>query len=187
MKLHRFGENGSPCFQTGTIQQGLLNWFGSQTGNCPHGPPRKARWIHISLEVRDSDVSVFLDGVYVTSFKGRFAPKVAGGVILANHQGNVGRFKDFIITDLPSLPFEIKSCASVQDRKEYYSVFSQNDLWYQGFCRALLKDTLEEDSSSYQISVDLFSEVDWSGDRLAYLGIIFNARDINNADFIYFR
>lgn len=143
--------------------------------------------MHTSLEVRDSDVTVFLDGVHVISFKGHLSPEAAGGVALANHRGNVARFKDFTITDLRSLPFEIKSCASLQDHIEYYSLINQNDVWSRGFCRALLKETPVEDSTSYQISVDLYSEVDWSGDRLAYLGIIFNAQDINNADFIYFR
>ena len=173
--------------KTGVVKQGRLNWFGSHTGSCAFGPPRKERWIHTALEVRDSDVTVFLNDVYVTSFKAQLLPKATGGVVLANNYGNVIRFKDFNITDLPSLPFEIKGCATLQDRKEYYTVMSQDEQWSQGFCRALVKETLEKDDSSYQISVDLFSEVDWSGDRLAYLGIIFNARDINNADFIYFR
>ena len=111
---------------------------------------------------------------------------------VANNHGNVIRFKDFSITNLPLLPFTDKSCASLQDHKDYYSVISQSDHWFQGFCRVLAKDAIGQDSlkeneTSYQITVDLFSEVDWSGDRLAYVGIIFNARDINNADFIYFR
>lgn len=156
-------------------------------GSCPHDPPRKARWIHVTLEIRKSDVSVFLEGVHVTSFKGHFPPKAAGGVLLANHHGNVVQFKDFVIADLPSLPFKTKSCATVQDNTNYYSVVSQGDLWAHGFCRALLKDVQMEKSSSYQVSVDLFSELGWSGDRIAYVGIMFNARDINNADFIYFR
>lgn len=185
--LLRVGASGNPCFQIGEIQQGRLNWYESQMGSCPHGPPRKARWIHVTLEVRKYDVSVFLEGIHVTSFKGHFPPKAAGGVLLANHHGNVVQFKDFTITDLPSLPFETKSCATVQDNVKYYSVISQGDFWAQGFCRALLKDVQMEESSSYQVSVDLFSELGWSGDRIAYVGIMFNARDINNADFIYFR
>ena len=185
--LPRVGASGNPCFQTGEIQQGRLNWYESQMGSCPHGPPRKARWIHVTLEVRKSDVSVFLEGVHVTSFKGHFPPKAVGGVLLANYHGNVVQFKNFVIADLPSLPFETKSCATVKDNLEYYSVISQGDFWAHGFCRALLKDIQMEESSSYQVSVDLFSELGWSGDRIAYVGIMFNARDINNADFIYFR
>lgn len=193
IKFLRFGASDNPCFQTGVMQQGLLDWFGSQTGSCPYGPPRKSRWVHSTLEVRDSDVAVFLNGVHVTSLESHFSPKAAGGVVLANHQGNVGQFKNFAITDLPSLPFEIKRCASIQDHSDHYSLINKNDQWSQGFCRALhksgrqRKDVRGEDISSYQISVDLFSDVDWTGDQLAYPGIIFNARDVNNADYIYFR
>lgn len=106
---------------------------------------------------------------------------------MANRHGSVIQFKDFIITDIPSLAFETKSCATVQDNMKYYSMISQGDFWAQGFCRTLLKEVDMEETSSYQVSVDLFSELGWSGDRIAYLGIMFNARDINNADFIYFR
>ena len=183
----RVGASDNPCFQTGEIQRGRLNWYGSQVGSCPHGPPRNARWIHITLEVRKSEVSVFLEGVHVTSFRGHFPPKGAGGVLLANRRGSVVRFKNFIINDIPSLPFETRSCATMQDNTKYYSMISQGDFWSQGFCRALLKNVNLEETSTYQVSVDLFSDLGWSGDRIAYLGIIFNARDINNADFIYFR
>ena len=123
----------------------------------------------------------------MTSFRGHFPPKGAGGVLLANRHGSVVRFKNFIINDIPSLPFETRSCATMQDNTKYYSMISQGDFWSQGFCRALLKNVNLEETSTYQVSVDLFSDLGWSGDRIAYLGIIFNARDINNADFIYFR
>ncbi|XP_022805350.1 hemicentin-1-like [Stylophora pistillata] len=183
----RVGASDNRCFQTGEIQRRRLNWYGSQVGSCPHGPPRNARWIHITLEVRKSEVSVFLEGVHVTSFRGHFPPKGAGGVLLANRQGSIIQFKNFIINDIPSLPFETKSCATVQDNTKFYSMISQGDFWSQGFCRALLKEVNLAETSTYQVSVDLFSDLGWSGDRVAYLGIIFNARDINNADFIYFR
>ena len=51
----------------------------------------------------------------MTSFRGHFPPKGAGGVLLANRRGSVVRFKNFIINDIPSLPFETKSCATMQD------------------------------------------------------------------------
>lgn len=169
------------------MQKGQIDWFGSQTGFCPYGSPRKERWIHTTVEVRDSDVTVFLDGVHVTTIKGHLTPRASGGIVVANQQGNVARFKDFTISNLQSLPFETRSCASLQENSEYYSLINRNGVLSRGFCRTLLKDSPTEGNSSYQISVDLFSEVDWSGDGVAYLGIIFNARDINNADFIYFR
>jgi len=70
---------------------------------------------------------------------------------------------------------------------EYSSLISQNDVWSRGFCHVLLKDTPVKDLSSYQFWVDLNSKMDWSWDRIAFVGIVFNARDINNAGFICFR
>ena len=164
-----------------------MDWFGSQSGSCPYGAPYKERWIHTMLEVRDSEVTVFLNDVYLTSYQGHIPQKASVGVVLANNEGNVARFKDLSVTDQPSLPFDMKSCASLQHHSEYYTLINQNDVWSRGFCRVLLKDTPVKNGPSYQISVDFYSEMDLSGDRISYVGILFNARDINNADFIYFR
>lgn len=169
------------------MRRGQLDWFGSQSGSCPHGSPYKARWIHSMLDVGHSQVAVFLDGVYVTSFEGHISLKASAGVVLVNDEGSEARVKEFTVSKKPAVPFYTTSCASLQYQKEYYSLISQNDVWSRGFCRVLLKDTPVKDHSSYQISVDLYSEMDWSWDRIAFVGIIFNARDINNADFIYFR
>ncbi|XP_068732418.1 uncharacterized protein [Montipora capricornis] len=185
--VFRFGDSDGTCFQTGVMREGQMDWFGSQSGSCPYGAPYKERWIHTMLEVRDSEVTVFLNDVYLTSYQGHIPQKASVGVVLANNEGNVARFKDLTVTDQPSLPFYMKSCASLQHHSEYYTLINQNDVWSRGFCRVLLKDTPVKNGPSYQISVDFYSEMDWSGDRISYVGILFNARDINNADFIYFR
>ena len=176
-----------PCFQTGEVQSGRLNWYGSEIGSCQQGSPRRGRWVEATLLVRHSDVSGFLDGAFVTSFKGHFPPKGFGGLLVANHVGNVVRFKDFKLSDLPSLPFQTKSCASSEENSGYISLISHPDLQPRDFCRAFYDQLEIEETSSYQVSVDLYSEAGWSGDNTAFLGIMFNARDINNADFIYFR
>ena len=108
-------------------------------------------------------------------------------MLVANHEGNVVRFKDFMLSEISSMPFQTKSCASAKENAEFFSLISQPDLRPRDFCRAFYDQSDAVESSSYQVSVDLYSEADWSGDNTAFLGIIFNARDINNADFIYFR
>ena len=66
-------------------------------------------------------------------------PRASGGIVLASQQANVARFKDFTISDLQPLPFETRSCASLQENSDYYSLINRNDVLSRGFCRALLK------------------------------------------------
>jgi len=133
------------------------------------------------LHVGHSEVAVFLDGVYVTSFEGHIICKASAGVVLVNDEGSDARVKDFTVTKKPSM------LRFSRYQTEYSSLISHDDVWSRGFCHVLLNDTHGKDLSSYQISVDLNSKMDWSWDRIAFVGIVFNACDINNAGFIYFR
>lgn len=179
-------ENGArSCYHTGQIKNGSLYWYGSKFGPCPFGPPRRNRWIQVSLEVRDSLAYLYLDGVHVTTVKGHLPTRGHAGVMLSNHEGNIIHFKDFQITELQAFPFSSKSCEAVIEHKDYHSLIIGADLWPDGLCRVFMPDTAA--SNDYILSTHLFSESGWTGDKIALPGVLFNARDINNFDFVYLR
>lgn len=52
-------------------------------------------------------------------------------------------------------------------------------------CRVLAQPTLE--SQAYAVSAELLNQAGWQGINSGHLGLLFNARDENNFDFVYFR
>lgn len=52
-------------------------------------------------------------------------------------------------------------------------------------CRVLAQPTLE--SQAYTVSAELLNQAGWQGINSGHLGLLFNARDENNFDFVYFR
>lgn len=68
----------------------------------------------VGLVVGHSEVAVFLDGVYMTSFEGHIICKASAGVLLVNDEGSEARVKDFIVTKKPSMCFYTTSCPSLQ-------------------------------------------------------------------------
>ena len=55
----------------------------------------------------------------------------------------------------------------------------------RSMCRVLAQPTLE--SQAYSVSAELLNQAGWQGINSGHLGLLFNARDENNFDFVYFR
>ena len=55
----------------------------------------------------------------------------------------------------------------------------------RSMCRVLVQPTLE--SQAYTVSAELLNQAGWQGINSGHLGLLFNARDENNFDFVYFR
>ena len=163
----------------------MLNWGGSDMGPCPLGPPRRNRWLHVSLEVRGPKANLFLDGVHVATLRGQFPTRGHAGVLLAQHKDNVVHFKGFTITALDPFPFSSKACAAIVKHPDFHSVIIGDNLWPGAMCRVSMPDNLG--NNEYILDVKLFSEAGWTGDKVALPGVMFNAKDINNYDFVYLR
>ena len=55
----------------------------------------------------------------------------------------------------------------------------------QLMCRAL-SDPVDE-SQAYSVSAELLNKIGWQGINSGHLGLLYNALDENNFDFVYFR
>ena len=60
------------------------------------------------------------------------------------------------------------------------------DLKHGVICRALAQPAIDE-SQSYTVSAELLNQAGWKGVNSGHLGLLFNAVDENNFDFVYFR
>ena len=52
-------------------------------------------------------------------------------------------------------------------------------------CRVLAQPIVE--SQAYTVSAELLNQAGWQGINSGHLGLLFNAVDENNFDFVYFR
>lgn len=71
---YRAGSQGS-CYTTGFVQNSKAQWSNSKIGACPGGPFKGGIWNNVTVNVRENDVSVYLDGTHVLSTKGHFPSK----------------------------------------------------------------------------------------------------------------
>lgn len=83
------------------------------------------------------------------------------------------------------------SCVNVENDDQIYTVNASYGRWPDdGFCRTLLDSgdvSAHDHIDAYKISADLYvPEVKGFSDDV-YLGVLFNAKDENNFDFVSFR
>jgi len=162
--------NGSPTFV--------------ESKACPKGPPKGGVWFTVLIKVNGNDVQVHLDGDLVTSIKSHFAPRARGGALTFSGYKNVVLFRKLKL--VPQL-YVSKKCAKTVQYPDYVKLDADHGKWPQdGFCQAAyLKDGGQ--STDYQLSVDLFNFIGWSGVNSGHPGVFFNVEDQDNYDFVYFR
>ena len=179
---HRPHSSGR-CYQTGYMSNGSTTFVESKA--CPKGPPKGGVWFAVSIKVHGKDVQVYLDGDLVTSVKSHFTPQARGGAFTFHGYKNVVLFRNFEIVPQPS--YVSKKCARAVEYPDYVKLDANHGKWPQdGFCHmAYLEDGGQ--STDYQLSVDLFNVMGWTGVNSGHLGVFFNAEDQDNYDFIYFR
>lgn len=111
-----------------------------------------------------------------------------GGVIVKLGEENVIRFRALTIQPTYKRLFDIINCqASYRISENYYRLDSRSGRWPDNeFCKAIYKKEIS--GTDYSISVKLFNQRGTYGTHLTgKLGIMFNAENENNYDFIYFK
>ena len=174
--------SASECYQTGYMANGNPTYVERKA--CPKGSPKGGVWFQVSIKVHRQDVQVYLNGDLVVSFKSHFAPRARGGVFTFHNYQNVVLFRKFQV--VPQF-YLVKKCAKAVEFPDYVKLDASHGSWPQdGFCQApYLKDGGQ--STDYQMSVDLFNFMGWSGVNSGHPGVFFNAKDEDNYDFTYFR
>ena len=174
------------CFQTGYVLKGSLEWDGGISLICTNGPPKGGVWFTVKVIVRGSLATVYLDGEPVRSLKAHFPAKGRGGVIVANGYQNIIHFRKYRLRTIPALPFIVESCLAASKGGSYYFLNANHINWpSNGFCRALLPTIVT--SENYEMSAQLFNQIDWKGVNSGHRGLMFNILDNNNFDFVSFR
>ena len=181
--------SSSGCFQTGYDYKGQPKFDGAKSASCPNGPPKGAEWFNIRVVVSNStpagEVKVYLKGTLVTSYNLRYPIRKRGGVLVANGYNNVVYYKNFKFFSGPIIHVS-KRCKRVVELPGYTKVDAAHGRWPQdGFCQvAYLRD---DSTSSYQLSVDMYNFIGWRGVISGHPGVLLNAEDEDNYDFVYFR
>jgi len=184
IRLHR----KNSCFQTGYVQNNMLQWVGTDNGPCADGPPKGRTWFKFQVFVRENEAQLYLDDIQIHVLKPHFPPIARGGVIIAAGQQNVVRFRNFNISAIKPYRFSVYNCKSYHRvSSEYYRLDAKHGAWPDsGFCKAIRTEEISH--SSYAISTSLFNQRGFTGTaNTGYLGVMFNAQDQYNFDFVYFR
>ncbi|KAK3755755.1 hypothetical protein QZH41_019992, partial [Actinostola sp. cb2023] len=172
------------CFQTGYVKNGVVVMAaGSVSAKCSNGVPPHQKWFTAKVEVRGKSVSIYKNGQRVAApVSSHFAATGKGGVLVANGYKNAIRYKDYQLRELQ--PYPVSSCVGVSKLPSYVQMVGKGGSWPSvGFCRTLIGASVSD--SAYAISVSLYNLQGRSG--YGHLGILYNAKDINNFDFVYFR
>ena len=153
---------------------------------CPNGPPKGGVWFPVSVTVHGQDAQVYHSGVQVATVKPHFPPRAWGGVFAYNGYKNVILFRNFKTFPVIHIKKSSKRCKRVVELPGYTKVDAAHGSWPRdGFCQvAYLRDS---STSSYQLSVDMYIFIGWRGVNSGHPGVLFNAKDEDNYDFVYFR
>ena len=151
---------------------------------CPNAPPKGGIWFPVLINVHGKDIQVYLSGDLVATVRFYFSPKARGGVYTFHRYQNVVLFREFQIVP-PS--YVTKKRAMKAEFPGYVKLDADHGRWPQdGFCQATYSNNCGY-ALDYQLSVDLFNFMGWNGVNSGHLGVIFNAEDQDNYDFVYFR
>ena len=82
---------------------------------------------------------------------------------------------------------KILSCVNIDHVGDEYTLNASQGVWpNKGFCRVLSAQNAP-DTKTYMISVDFYVPKVTKANAANFLGVLFNAEDQNNFEFIYFR
>ena len=131
---------------------------------------------------------IYLAGKFVREVKPHYPVKGRGGVLVANGYNNIAYFRNFEISKIDD--YSVTSCvvtSSGPSGNQYFVLDANHGRWPRsGFCSALNnKDILNK--NQYSISAELFNKIGWNGVNSGHLGLLYNAKEERNYDFVYFR
>ncbi|XP_057313977.1 uncharacterized protein LOC130655260 [Hydractinia symbiolongicarpus] len=173
------------CYTTGYVQNSQLHWVNSKVGSCPGGPLKKNTWINITVNVRGHRVTVLADNKHIVASTTHFPPTARGGVLLSNGRQNVVAFRHFNIIPIKPDPFSFHNCAEkTKEIGDYIVLDAQHGKWPEAtFCKAISKKVTR--GKHYFLSSELFIQNTLTAQDSNYFGLMFNAKDENNYDFVY--
>ena len=111
-----------------------------------------------------------------------------GGVLVANGYKNIAYFRNFTIIPFQA-GYRISSCVAGTSgvSGNHFVLDANHGSWPKdGFCSAL-NEEVKLNTENYAISAQLFNKIGWNGVNSGHLGILYNAKNSKNYDFVYFR
>lgn len=173
------------CYQTGYIMGGRQKREGSKTGPCSC-TVKGGKWFNVRLEIHGNIVSVFMNDLPAATFKSHYPTNNKGsGILVTGGCRKSIRFRDFSVSSLPLLPFTSKNCQSARDAGEYYRVMAYpgvEDTTQPGVCRAVYPKVVK--GNSYVIGVSFYTQGSLLGGKY---GVMFNVKNADSFEFVYFR
>lgn len=93
----------------------------------------------------------------------------------------------FFLYEIDDRQFTIYIVANCKVMKKYPSFYKLDATTStKGMCRALSRP-VNQSLQAYVVSAELLNQAGWQGINSGHLGVLFNAVDENNFDFVYFR
>ena len=164
---------------------GIQKREGSKTGPCSC-TVTGGKWFNVRLEIRNNIVSVFMNDLPAATFKSHYPTNNKGsGILVTGGCRKSIRFRNFSVSSLPLLPFTSKNCRSARDTGEYYKLMAYpgiEDTSQPGVCRALYPKAVSGDT--FTISVSFYTQGSLLGGKY---GVIFNVKNADSFEFVYFR
>ena len=158
---------------------------GYKTGHCSC-TVRSGRWFHVRLEIRGNRVNVIMNNKPAAMFKSHYHANSKGsGILVTGGSRKSIRFRNFVVTSFPELPFVSKNCQSARAAGNSYKVMAfsgEEDDSDQGICRVLYSKVVQD--GSYVINVNIYVQGNVLGGKY---GIIFNVKNADTFEFVYFR
>ena len=173
------------CYQTGYLMGGREMREGSKTGPCPF-TVSGGQWFNVRLEIRGQIVTVIMNNFPAGTFKSHYPANNKGsGVLVTGGCRKSIRFRNLGVSSLSSLPFVAKNCQSARVAGDGYKLLAysgEQDVTHPGICRALYPKVVE--GNSYVISVNIYTQESLLSGKY---GVIFNVKNADNFEFVYFR
>ena len=138
--------------------------------------------------MKDNRAVLFINNMQTALFRPHFSSFGKGGVIVKLGEKNVIRFKGLMIQPIFGDFFHILNCFSHQRvSANYYRLDSRGGVWpEEEFCKAISNEKVQ--SSDYSVSAQLFNQRGAYGTHMTgSLGIMYNAKDDYNYDYITFQ
>ena len=182
--------SSSRCFQTGYTVNGVPTFTNAISAACPgQNPPKGGEWFDVRVEVNDKKAKIYLAGKLVREVTPHYPAKGRGGVLVANGFENVVNFRNFNISHYED-KYLVTSCFGATTGVSSGNIFvldANHGKWpTDGFCSAL-NNKVMLDSKQYAISAELFNKIGLQNVNYGHPGLMYNAKDEKNYDFVYFR
>lgn len=177
------------CFKAGFVLNGEIQWASVIEGKCVGFQPKSGVWIQLEVTVSNEDAMISLEGRHLITYRPHYPATGKGGVIVGNGFRNVLTFRNFVLYETRPFMFSFHSCGEGTHITNSSTVLDASLPRHRPllFCRALYRNTSNTSmlNETYAIQATLFNIDSWRGGDWGNLGIIYNAKDYANFDFVF--